>query len=160
MWVCWPKKSSPLFKDLTEDGIRDVVFANGLVDVADGLVDVKACAVDADWSGLKLMERQHSPNATTWVWYSGRSLGRLSGSAVRRGRSRASIAVASGKHPRPCVLQRSPVRFRHCPATVMCLWHESGRLKAVGAKQRPRRKDKLEAGTPPQLESPSQRRFE
>ena len=44
VWVCWPKKSSPLFADLTEDQVREVV-------PPDGLVDVKVCAFDADWSG-------------------------------------------------------------------------------------------------------------
>ena len=50
LWVSWPKKSSPLFKDLTEDGIRAAALPTGLV-------DVKVCAVDADWSGLKLVVR-------------------------------------------------------------------------------------------------------
>lgn len=51
VWICWPKKSSSLFVDLTEDQVRDVVLP-------DGLVDVKVCAVDDDWSGLKLMVRR------------------------------------------------------------------------------------------------------
>lgn len=51
VWVCWPKKSSPQFVDLTEDQVREVVLP-------DGLVDVKVCAVDADWSGLKVMVRK------------------------------------------------------------------------------------------------------
>ncbi len=51
VWVCWPKKSSPLFIDLTEDGVRELVLGRGLV-------DVKVCAVDDDWSGLKLMVRK------------------------------------------------------------------------------------------------------
>ena len=51
VWVCWPKKSSSLFKDLTEDGVRELVLGRGLV-------DVKVCAVDADYSGLKLMVRK------------------------------------------------------------------------------------------------------
>jgi hypothetical protein len=50
IWVSWPKKSSALFEDLTEDGIRDVALPTGLV-------DVKVCAVDQDWSGLKLVVR-------------------------------------------------------------------------------------------------------
>jgi len=50
-WVIWPKKSSPLFIDLTEDGVRELVLGRGLV-------DVKVCAVDDDWSGLKLMVRK------------------------------------------------------------------------------------------------------
>ena len=51
LWVSWPKKTSNLFVDLTEDGIRKVCLPMGLV-------DVKVCAVDADWSGLKLYRRK------------------------------------------------------------------------------------------------------
>jgi hypothetical protein len=51
IWISWPKKTSPLFKDLTEDGIRKVCLPLGLV-------DVKVCAVDNDWSGLKLYRRK------------------------------------------------------------------------------------------------------
>lgn len=51
LWISWPKKTSKLFIDLTEDGIRSVVLPTGLV-------DVKVCAVNADWSGLKLMVRK------------------------------------------------------------------------------------------------------
>ena len=50
LWVSWPKKSSARFRDLTEDGIRAVALPTGLV-------DVKVCAVDDDWSGLKLVVR-------------------------------------------------------------------------------------------------------
>ncbi|WP_425098298.1 hypothetical protein [Tropicibacter sp. S64] len=50
-WVSWPKKSSPLFIDLTEDGLRDVLLPTGWV-------DVKVCAVDQDWSGLKFLRRR------------------------------------------------------------------------------------------------------
>jgi hypothetical protein len=51
IWVSWPKKTSPLFRDMTEQDIRDHALPMGLV-------DVKVCAVDADWSGLKLMRRR------------------------------------------------------------------------------------------------------
>jgi hypothetical protein len=51
LWVSWPKKTSKLFVDLTEDGIRKICLPMGLV-------DVKVCAVDNDWSGLKLMRRK------------------------------------------------------------------------------------------------------
>ena len=51
VWVCWPKKSSPRFVDLTEDGVREEVLGRGLV-------DVKVCAIDDDYSGLKLMVRK------------------------------------------------------------------------------------------------------
>jgi hypothetical protein len=52
VWVSWPKKTSAMFRDLTEDGIRTIVLPPGK------LVDVKVCAVDADWSGLKLYRRK------------------------------------------------------------------------------------------------------
>ncbi|MBL8520328.1 MAG: DUF3052 domain-containing protein [Betaproteobacteria bacterium] len=51
LWIAWPKKASLLFRDLTEDGIREEVLPSGWV-------DVKVCAIDADWSGLKLMKRR------------------------------------------------------------------------------------------------------
>lgn len=51
LWISWPKKTSTLFVDLTEDVIRSVALPTGLV-------DVKVCAVNADWSGLKLMVRK------------------------------------------------------------------------------------------------------
>lgn len=51
LWVSWPKKSSPLFQDLTEDGLREVILPTGWV-------DVKVCAVDQDWSGLKFLKRK------------------------------------------------------------------------------------------------------
>jgi hypothetical protein len=51
LWISWPKKSSPLFADLTEGGLRDVLLPTGWV-------DVKVCAVDADWSGLKFLRRR------------------------------------------------------------------------------------------------------
>lgn len=51
LWVSWPKKASKLFIDLTEDGLREVLLPTGWV-------DVKVCAVDADWSGLKFLRRR------------------------------------------------------------------------------------------------------
>jgi hypothetical protein len=51
IWVSWPKKASKVATDITEDVIRDVCLPMGLV-------DVKVCAVDAIWSGLKLMRRK------------------------------------------------------------------------------------------------------
>jgi len=53
IWVSWPKKSSRVKSDITEDTIRDVALPMGLV-------DVKVCAVDEVWSGLKLMVRRRS----------------------------------------------------------------------------------------------------
>jgi hypothetical protein len=51
IWVSWPKKSAKLETDITEDVIRAVALPLGLV-------DVKVCAVDATWSGLKLVIRR------------------------------------------------------------------------------------------------------
>lgn len=50
IWISWPKKASRMATDLTEDGIRELALPLGLV-------DVKVCAVDAIWSGLKLVRR-------------------------------------------------------------------------------------------------------
>lgn len=51
IWVSWPKKASRVPTDITEDVIREVALPIGLV-------DVKVCAVDDVWSGLKLMIRK------------------------------------------------------------------------------------------------------
>ncbi|HEY2178766.1 MAG TPA: DUF3052 domain-containing protein [Caulobacteraceae bacterium] len=51
LWISWPKKASPLFVDLTEGGVRAAILPTGWV-------DVKVCAVDADWSGLKFLRRR------------------------------------------------------------------------------------------------------
>jgi hypothetical protein len=51
LWVSWPKKTSPLSKGLSEDDIRKTALSCGLV-------DIKVCAVDTDWSGLKLTRRR------------------------------------------------------------------------------------------------------
>jgi hypothetical protein len=50
LWIAWPKKAAKVPTDLTEDVIREHALANGLV-------DVKVCAVDQTWSGLKLVRR-------------------------------------------------------------------------------------------------------
>ncbi len=51
IWVAWPKRASKLPTDITEDVIREVVLPTGLV-------DVKVCAIDETWSGLKLVIRK------------------------------------------------------------------------------------------------------
>lgn len=51
IWVSWPKKVSKVPTDITEDTIRSICLPSGLV-------DVKVCAVDDVWSGLKLMIRK------------------------------------------------------------------------------------------------------
>jgi hypothetical protein len=51
VWVSWPKKASKIPTDITEDTIRVVALPLGFV-------DVKVCAIDATWSGLKLVIRK------------------------------------------------------------------------------------------------------
>ena len=51
VWVSWPKKASGVATDVTEDRVRDAALPLGLV-------DVKVCAVDDVWSGLKLVVRK------------------------------------------------------------------------------------------------------
>jgi hypothetical protein len=53
LWVSWPKKSCGVKTDITEDVIREVCLPLGFV-------DVKVCAVDETWSGLKLMIRREN----------------------------------------------------------------------------------------------------
>jgi hypothetical protein len=50
LWIAWPKRSSGMATDLTEDVVREVALANALV-------DNKVCAVDETWSGLRLVIR-------------------------------------------------------------------------------------------------------
>ena len=51
IWISWPKKSSKVPTDITEDVIREVALPMGFV-------DIKVCAVDDTWSGLKLVVRK------------------------------------------------------------------------------------------------------
>ena len=53
IWVSWPKKSAKVKTDIIEDTIREVALPLGLV-------DVKVCAVDETWSGLKLVIRREN----------------------------------------------------------------------------------------------------
>jgi hypothetical protein len=50
LWIAWPKRSSGVAIDLTEDVVREVALERGLV-------DNKVCAIDATWSGLRLVYR-------------------------------------------------------------------------------------------------------
>jgi hypothetical protein len=52
LWVSWPKKASGVATDIREDTVRDIALPLGLV-------DVKVCAIDATWSGLKLVWRRN-----------------------------------------------------------------------------------------------------
>jgi hypothetical protein len=51
LWMIWPKKTSSLASDLSEKIVRETGLANGLV-------DYKICAIDADWSGLLFKRRE------------------------------------------------------------------------------------------------------
>ncbi|MDH3507087.1 MAG: DUF3052 domain-containing protein [Gammaproteobacteria bacterium] len=51
IWVSWPKKASGVATDVTEDVVREIALPLSLV-------DVKVCAVDDTWSGLKLVIRK------------------------------------------------------------------------------------------------------
>jgi hypothetical protein len=51
IWAAWPKKASKVPTDITEDVVREVCLPRGLV-------DVKVCAIDDTWSGLKLVWRK------------------------------------------------------------------------------------------------------
>jgi hypothetical protein len=50
LWIAWPKRSSRVETDLTEDVVRELAYANTLV-------DTKVCAIDEVWSGLRLVIR-------------------------------------------------------------------------------------------------------
>jgi hypothetical protein len=52
IWVAWPKRASKIETDMTEDVIREIVLPTS------PLVDVKVCAIDNVWSGLKLVIRK------------------------------------------------------------------------------------------------------
>ena len=51
LWIAWPKRASRVPTDMTEDVIREIALPTGLV-------DNKVCAIDAVWSGLRLVIRR------------------------------------------------------------------------------------------------------
>jgi hypothetical protein len=53
IWVSWPKKAAKIATDVTEDTVREIALPLGLV-------DIKVCAVDEVWSGLKLVIRKEN----------------------------------------------------------------------------------------------------
>jgi hypothetical protein len=58
LWIAWPKRASGVATDLTEDIVREL-------GIAAGLVDNKVCAIDETWSGLRLVYRlRDRPGAT------------------------------------------------------------------------------------------------
>ena len=54
LWIAWPKRTAHVATDLTENVVRDVGLAHGLV-------DNKVCAVDDTWSGLRFVYRLARP---------------------------------------------------------------------------------------------------
>jgi hypothetical protein len=59
LWIAWPKRSSGVATDITEDTIREVGLPTGMV-------DNKVCAIDDTWSGLRLVLRKElRPGRTT-----------------------------------------------------------------------------------------------
>jgi hypothetical protein len=50
LWIAWPKRASGVETDITEDVVREIALPTGLV-------DNKVCAIDATWSGLRLVIR-------------------------------------------------------------------------------------------------------
>ena len=57
IWVAWPKRSSGIESDMTEDRVRDVALPRGMV-------DNKVCAIDETWSGLRFVVRKE--NRAAW----------------------------------------------------------------------------------------------
>jgi CheY-like chemotaxis protein len=55
LWMAWPKGSSGVETDLSEDAVRDVALPAGMV-------DTKVCAIDETWSGLRLTRRRSRPS--------------------------------------------------------------------------------------------------
>jgi hypothetical protein len=51
LWIAWPKRASGMVTDMTDDGVRSVALPLGLV-------DNKVCAIDATWTGLRLVWRR------------------------------------------------------------------------------------------------------
>lgn len=66
LWISWPKKSSGVTSDLSEDTLRELALPLGLV-------DVKVCAVSDVWSGLKFCWRRASADAAPSTRKPGRS---------------------------------------------------------------------------------------
>ena len=58
LWIAWPKRASGVTTDMTEDVVREVALPTGLV-------DVKVCAIDETWSGLRIVWRKELRTPTT-----------------------------------------------------------------------------------------------
>ena len=82
IWVSWPKKSAGVATDITEDTIRKIALPLGLV-------DVKVCAVDETWSGLKLMIRRKNRRVPSPPAFAALRRGKHSAPSVRERKSRS-----------------------------------------------------------------------
>ncbi len=65
-WIAWPKRSSGMPTDITEDVLREVLLPTGLV-------DNKVCAIDDTWSGLRFVVRKE--RRATWPHIPSPSMG-------------------------------------------------------------------------------------
>jgi hypothetical protein len=54
LWIAWPKRTSKLKSDVSENDVRDTGLANGIV-------DYKVCAINETWSGLKFAKKKAGP---------------------------------------------------------------------------------------------------
>ncbi len=88
LWVAWPKRSSGLTTDVTDDGVRAAALPLGLV-------DNKVCAIDATWTGLRLVWRQELPGSP----FSGAIAGRQ-GSEADHGPGFLQVAEAPYRYSR------------------------------------------------------------
>lgn len=87
IWISWPKRASKVATDVTEDTVRELALPLGLV-------DVKVCAVDETWSGLKLVVRKE--NRAGW-----RRPGAALGSRTSGGRRPTTPKQDNGCSSRP-----------------------------------------------------------
>ncbi len=91
LWIAWPKKTSRRVTDITEDVVRRIGLAGGLV-------DNKVCAIDDTWSGLRLVVRVENRAALAY-----RAEPPL---RVRRRRASAAIAPSAGSAARRAEARR------------------------------------------------------
>ena len=60
LWIAWPKRASGVGTDVTEDVVREIALAKGLV-------DNKVCAIDATWSGLRVVVPVANRRRSSWA---------------------------------------------------------------------------------------------
>jgi hypothetical protein len=65
LWIAWPKKAAKVPTDMSDNVVREIALPTGLV-------DNKVCAIDATWSGLRLViRRQNRPDQRNLTWRTG-----------------------------------------------------------------------------------------